>query len=498
MDFTSYSANQMKDLNQISESAELVRTLYKDPESGKPIELSPTQVEIFDSIFKKEYDRVQVMTPSQYGKSLVVGLAVLSRASVFAEKWAIVAPTEEKAKIIMGYIIQHAFDNEFTKAALNINKTIELDRLRRERSKQRITLTVGDRVSEIFVLSADQKGKKEDAGNTLMGFGAANIVLDEAALIDDLVNAKVVRMLGGSSTTGTFLMKIGNPFRRGHFWRTHNSDRYHKIFVDWKIALKEKRFTQDFIDETKDEPLFDILYECKFPENEDASLDGWAQLISSKDLEMAQGEVQSYGDNRLGVDVADAGQDLSSIVCRSENYAEILFGSKTIDTMKLTGQIIHALNEKRANPMLSAVDKTGVGVSVCPRLREQGYKVHAFISQEKALRYEQFVNRRAEVYWALRTWIKGGGCLSKDKRWGELTDIYYKVDESNGKIRIMSKDEMKSKGIDSPNFADALAMTFAKGSAKLTSKDSYKEEYLNKNKQVRTPSGGLHLRATSY
>lgn len=51
-----------------------------------------------------------------------------------------------------------------------------------------------------------------------------------------------------------------------------------------------------------------------------------------------------------------------------------------------------------------------------------------------------------------------GHCKGVD--FSELLDIKYKSDI--GKIRIMSKDEMRKRGIDSPDVADALSLTFAK------------------------------------
>ena len=40
-----------------------------------------------------------------------MALGVLLRISLYKEKWAIVAPTEDKARIIMDYIIDHIFDD---------------------------------------------------------------------------------------------------------------------------------------------------------------------------------------------------------------------------------------------------------------------------------------------------------------------------------------------------------------------------------------------------
>jgi hypothetical protein len=175
-------------------TVELVERLYKD-ESGKPITLSASQVEIFDAIYKRTYPRVHIMCPTQFGKSMTVALAVLTRAATFPEKWCIVAPSEKKAKIIMSYVIQHAFDNEYTSSKLELDKEGK-DRLRRERSKQRITFRIsGGRVGEIFILSADSRNK-EKAGEALMGFGCIEagyrVMTDRGEIeIDKVVKEKL-------------------------------------------------------------------------------------------------------------------------------------------------------------------------------------------------------------------------------------------------------------------------------------------------------------------
>jgi len=93
------------------------------------------------------------------------------RVSSTPEKWAIVAPSEKKAKIIMGYIIDHTFDNEYMKGKLEIEQGANLEHLRRERSKNRLTFKhTNGTYGEVYVLSADSRNK-QNAGDALMGFG---------------------------------------------------------------------------------------------------------------------------------------------------------------------------------------------------------------------------------------------------------------------------------------------------------------------------------------
>ena len=72
---------------------------------------------------------------------MTVALAVLLRAVTMPEKWLIVAPSEKKAKIIMGYIIEHTFDSPLFYKQLEIDTSLE--RVKRERSKNRLTFKGG-------------------------------------------------------------------------------------------------------------------------------------------------------------------------------------------------------------------------------------------------------------------------------------------------------------------------------------------------------------------
>ena len=479
---------------------ELVASLYTD-EDNIPIQLSPSQLEIFDCIFKKEKPRVQVICPSQFGKSLTVALGVLTRVSTFPEKWVIVAPQEDKARIIMGYIIQHAFDNEYTKNKLQLDKDDNLDRIRRERSKKRLTFKIGTgKIGEVMVLSSDERNKR-DAGNTLMGYGAGNILLDEGALIGDDVHAKILRMLGGFSTRQTFFMKIGNPFRRNHFLRTWNDENYHRIFIDHERAIAEGRFTREFVDEMRKENLFDILYACKFPTDDEVDMEGWSRLLTDDEVDNSQSDSIVILDSpKFGVDVADGGGDLSVICRRNVVAADIVFASKNIHAMQVAAQVNTKAMAYGVVDKDITIDKTGVGVACYQKLREMGVGAYAFVAGESALDSKQFYNKRAESYWRMRSWIRDGGLLKSDRGWQELKNIKYRFDES-GRIQIMSKDNMRSRGIKSPNYADALMLTFAKKETKRNTENENLEAIMmsmggnpTKNKS-RT---GLSLRATSY
>jgi len=362
----------------VQDTAALVRALYKTDE-GKPFELSPSQRDIFDVIFKKQAPdgkrRIHVMTSTQFGKSETISMAVLTRASTFPEKWAIVAPTRDKAKIIMGYCIKHLFENEYTLDRFKIAEGENIERIRRERSARRITFNIGNnQVGEIFILSAESKLKNDaEVGNALMGFGAPNLVMDEASLISDNSEAKAMRMVGGfTKAQQDFVVKIGNPFKRNHFMKAFQDPKYYKIVVDCYQGIKEGRLTKEYIAEMREKPYFKVLYECKFPEEGEVDDKGWTPLLSQEDVEKAMNKkgdpLTHAGEKRIGVDVARGGENYTAWVLRSMNYADLLAKSKQNNTTDIGARTILYTEENGVKNEDTFIDEIGVGAGVVDSL----------------------------------------------------------------------------------------------------------------------------------
>lgn len=444
----------------MTKTIKLVQKLYKDNETGKPITLTETQAKIFDLIWKKKHPRNHIMCHTRFGKSFVVALAVLTRITHFPEKWCIVAPSADKARIIMGYIIEHTFDNEYIKSKLEFDKGENLDRLRRERSKDRLNYKLADgNLGEVFIISADSRNKLK-AGDAVMGFGAPNVIGDEMALIDDDIEAKIFRMLGDK--TENFYFKIGNPFRRNHFLKDYQNPNFYKINADYLTGIKEGRLMPEFIEEAKKKPHFDILFGNKFPEADAIDDRGFSFLITDKEYEVALDTVDKnnwFGVKTLGVDVARGGGNYNVWVMRTANYAKILAKNQDNDLMSVVGTTIRLATENGIIMQNVFIDDTGVGGGVTDRLREQRFNVVPVGLGNKADEETKFVNRRAENYWKLKQWFNKGGKICASDNWEELKEMKYKTD-SAGRTLIMSKDDMRKLGYPSPDVADSLMLTF--------------------------------------
>ena len=430
---------------------------FKDNADRKII-WTPGQLEIIDCILNRgsqsKMKRIEIIAATQYGKSLAVAAGVVIRASSFPEQWAIVAGTTEKARIIMEHIIMLSLNSLIIRRELDAENA--LDRLRIRRSIDKLVFR---KKGEVRVYSADAT-RVAETSKSLMGFGSPNVIEDEAALVGDILQATVMRMLGGHKDN--FLVKIGNPFNRGHFHRTWVSGTYYRIFIDYQRALDEGRYTKEFIDEMAAEALFDILYSCKFPEEGTIDAKGWLSLLTMSEIERAViDEDYIMPDRRLGGDIAGGGRNYSVLVLRGYNVAKKIYKENEPDTMAYAGIVVKNARDLEVRDKDIFLDAVGIGRGASDRVREQKAQAQGVQAGSEASESGKFTNLRAEMYWRLREWILQGGKLFRDDDWNQLAEVKYKVD-SSGKIKIMSKEEMLREGIDSPDVADSLALTFAR------------------------------------
>jgi hypothetical protein len=173
-------------------------------------------------------------------------------------------------------------------------------------------------------------------------------------------------------------------------------------------------------------------------------------------------QVERYGAIVIGVDPARFGDDRTSIIRRQGRVAYGLESYAKKDTMEITG-IVHNIIKKE-NPTKVFVDVGGLGAGVVDRLNELGYrdKVVAVNAGVKALDENRFVNKRAEMWGEMRGWLEEVPVKIPDidSLHADLCSVKYKFD-SNTRLSLERKEDLKKRGIRSPDEADALALTFA-------------------------------------
>lgn len=421
-------------------------SLFKIGDKPANEEVTEGQLHIFAALVLRKSNRINIITSTQYGKSLIVALACLVLSCIDGETISIPAPSEDKARIIMRYYLQHLADHPIFYSQLE--KGVLLDRLIMEASKERLILR---NKGGVFILSVQAKNSLKGF-EAAMGEGSKIVIQDESCLIPDAIESTIFRMIAGKKDA--MYVKIGNPFYRNHFYKSSQDPRYLQLFIDFKQGLKEGRYDYDFIEEARTKPNFDILFECKFPTEARIGKDGYNRLLIDSEIEAVTVEEGEHSGYRiLGVDPA-AGGDNSTIVLKSGNFQEILFDQRLENTMDLVSVIVEKYRDYKADFIV--IDKTGVGQGVYDRIKDMEYPVRGVAFGEKS-EDEMFQNLKAEWHWRERKWLLGGGRLIKNPGWEEFRYIKYKNKE--GKIIIQPKEEILKEGLLSPNCVDAAVLT---------------------------------------
>ena len=129
--------------------------------------------------------------------------------------------------------------------------------------------------------------------------------------------------------------------------------------------------------------------------------------------------------------------------------------------MEYANIISNDIEKETSNPDAIFIDTIGVGAGVMDRVKEKGYQaIDANVSM-KADEIDTYANKRAEMYFNLREFIRRGGRIPDDEELAEeLQVITYSYSENNGKILLMKKAEIKEELGRSPDKSDSVALHF--------------------------------------
>jgi hypothetical protein len=141
---------------------------------------------------------------------------------------------------------------------------------------------------------------------------------------------------------------------------------------------------------------------------------------------------------------------------------------KNLDLMALTGAVLHEYEstDHKDRPAEILIDSIGLGAGVVDRLRELKLPARGINVGESPAFKGQYMNLRAELWSKAKAWLEARDCkLPRDERLvNELSSPRYSF-MSNGKLKLESKDDMKRRGLRSPDVADAFVLTFASEAA---------------------------------
>ncbi len=188
------------------------------------------------------------------------------------------------------------------------------------------------------------------------------------------------------------------------------------------------------------------------------------------DYAMDTVNIEPKGEKVASLDVSRYGDDETVYMLRQGNkiIKAIAWGHQ--DNIYSAGRTARLLREDK--PLICRIDAVGIGSGTFDILKDNGFdNVEEYNSAEAALDTEIFGNSRAEIYFKVANLLQGNelDLPAIPKLRSQLADIRYRYNKKN-QLLIESKEEARSRGVKSPDYADALIMLYKPVSAMLRSK----------------------------
>jgi hypothetical protein len=315
------------------------------------------------------------------------------------------------------------------------------------------------------------QSSREENSEAFAGQHAADstsfYIFDEASAIPD----KIGEVAEGGLTDGEpMIFMFGNPTRsNGMFHRAcFGADR--KRWKPTIVDSRQSRFTnktqieewaQDY---GEDSDFFRVRVLGLPPAASDL------QYIATDLVTAAQTrQVANLGDEPLlvGLDVARGGADDCVFRFRRGQDARSIHpiripGEQARDSMRLVTAAVDLLardyNGRKVDMLF--VDGTGIGGPIVDRIKQLGYRNVVEVQFGSVSPDPKFANMRGYIWGQMRDWLNKGAIDATPRLETDLTGPGYKHDKQD-RIVLESKEDMKKRGLDSPDDGDALALTFA-------------------------------------
>lgn len=294
------------------------------------------------------------------------------------------------------------------------------------------------------------------------GLHAANstpfYIYDEASAIDDAI----WEVSEGGLTDGEPMwFTFGNPTRSsGRFFKCFNrlKHRWDNQKIDSRTAkMTNKAKIQEWLEDYgEDSDFFRVRVRGEFPRS------GSNQFIPTDAVDKSiEYTAQGYDDlpRIVAVDVARFGDDQTVIGCRQGRKVYPLDKYRGLDTMQTAARVAEKIDQ--FGPDIVFIDGGGVGGGVIDRLRQLGHDIVEINFGGEPRNKKQYANKRAEMFGDLRDALKAGLDIPND---AELHDDLIAIEygfNAKQQIQLEKKEDMKKRGLASPDCGDTLALMFA-------------------------------------
>lgn len=297
----------------------------------------------------------------------------------------------------------------------------------------------------------------------LQGFHAKHclFVVDEVSGVEQDIMDVVE---GALTNEGARLLMCGNPTKlSGTFYNAFHKDRrLYRTFAFSSIdsPLVSGEYVQRIADKYGVESdVYRVRVLGEFPKG---TPDTFIRLDAVEGAVIR--EVRPEGPYQIGVDPARYGDD-SSVICYRRGYHVFPFESfHGINTTRLAGEVAHLVREIRetddeAGTIIVNVDDTGVGGGVTDQLEEYERELDIEVMPQSfgGAGDEDYDDQAAAMWGYIKELLPELDLPDNQELVSELTTRKYTV-KPNGKIKLERKEDMKKRGLTSPDHGDALAL----------------------------------------
>jgi hypothetical protein len=175
----------------------------------------------------------------------------------------------------------------------------------------------------------------------------------------------------------------------------------------------------------------------------------------------------------MGVDPARMGKDKAVIRFRQGRDARsippLVYAKCT--TEEMAEYCSTAIEKYRPDHVF--IEGDGIGGPVIELLKKAGYKVTEVLVSKTAQDPTTYYLHRTELWGRMRDWINTGCLPQEDGLISDLCVMRYKIN-LKGQVALWPKEKMQKEGFASPDYADALGMTFSRNVSRLDQRTSRK------------------------
>ena len=287
------------------------------------------------------------------------------------------------------------------------------------------------------------------------------LIFDEASKIADRVWEVAEGALTDANTEIIWAV-FGNPTRAsGRFRETFRAHRHrwHTQQIDARTvegtnATLHAEWVQDY---GEDSDFVKVRVRGMFPNTSIRSLIGEADVDGAWGKGLRREQV-SFAPVILACDPAWEGDDMLVIGKRQGLHYEILAEIPKNDNDLVIANLIARYEDEYQADAVFVDGGYGTGIISAGRTMGRDWQIVWFA---EASNDPGCANKRAEMWVAVRDWLKAGGSIPEK---GQLRDDLIGPEtkpRADGKIQLESKADMKKRGLPSPNHGDTLALTFA-------------------------------------